>query len=122
MTKETVGLKDFIAKVIEDVHEGVNAGKRKVHEPMCCGSESTHIDFDLAITSTMDKSSGTNGQIGVQVLDWFKVQASGKSEKGTIISQANRIHFTIPLVLRENTETSNDTGTGFEPLDNEAGY
>ena len=119
MTNDTVSLKDFVAKVIEDVHSGVNEGKRKVNEPMCTGSESTHIDFDLAITSTTDKSSGTNGQLAVKVWNWLNLQAGGKSEEGAVISQANRIHFTVPLTLRENTEVMQ---TGLQPMDEEAGY
>lgn len=110
MNSETVNLKDFIAKVIEDVHRGVNEGKRKVNESMYAGAETTQIDFDLAITSTTDKSSDTNGQIAVKVLNLLNLQASGQSEKGTVISQANRIHFTIPLVLRENKEKSVEMG------------
>ena len=110
MNSESVNLKDFIAKVIEDVHSGVNEGKRKVNEAMYAGAETTQIDFDLAIVSTTDKSSGTNGQIAVNVLNLFNLQASGQSEKENVVSQANRIHFTIPLILRENKEKTVEMG------------
>ncbi len=122
MTNKTASLKDFIAKVIGDVHNGANKGKAKVHEPKCFGRESTNIDFDLAITSTTDKSSETNGQIAVRVLDWLNLQAGGESGKETTVSQANRIRFTIPLVLREKTETSVVRYTARNPFDSEEEY
>lgn len=122
MATESVNLKDFIAKVIEEVHSGVNEGKRKVHEAMYTGCETTNIDFDLAITSTTDKTSGTNGEIAVSVLNWVNLHAGGQSAKGTVVSQANRIHFTIPLILRENKEESTVGSVKYTPVDPEAGY
>ena len=122
MSTDNVNLKDFIAKVIEDVHSGANEGKKRIHEPHYWGSEDTKIDFDLAITTTTDKNSNTNGQIAVSVLNLVNLQAKGQSEKGTIISQANRIHFTIPLILRESRKKSTKMKNEYNPLDEEAGY
>ena len=122
MNKENVSLKDFVAQVIEDVHSGVNEGKERIHEPKYYGSEETNIDFDLAITTTTDKASNTNGQIAVNVLNLVNLQAKGSSEKGTIISQANRIHFTIPLILRESRKAPTKIRNGNNPLNEEIDY
>lgn len=122
MATESVNLKDFIAKVIEDVYNGANKGKRNIQESKTYSPETTDIDFDLAVTSTTDKSSGTNGQIAVSVLNWVNLQAGGQSTKGTIVSQANRIHFKIPLTLREAKKSRSHIKTANNPLDSEAGY
>ena len=121
MNKENVNLKDFIARVIEDVYVGVNEGKNKIHEVESLGSESTNINFDLAVTTTTDKVSNTNGQIAVSVLNFVNLQAKGQSGKGAIVSQANRIQFTIPLTLRVEKKR-NPSITVYGSLDQESEY
>lgn len=102
MTNKNIGvdLKDFIAQTIEDIFQGVNEGKRQINSPLFSRSETTEIKFDLMVTSTQEKLSGTDGKIRVKVMNIVDLGADGNTNQKTTLLQTNRISFSVPLILR----------------------
>lgn len=117
---DSIGLKEFVAQVIEDIHCGVNSGKSKINSPMASGTEITNIEFDLAITSSVEAKKENGGNIGINVLKVLNIGGSLDTASTTILSQANRIRFSIPLVLRETQYA--EVAQGIGAVDSEMGY
>lgn len=120
MENNEANLKDFIAQTIQDIYLGVNEGKTKVKEPLDSLTERTEIAFDLAVSSSVVSSTEKGGKIGINVLNLINLGIGEDGNKNAKVSQANRIRFTVPLLLRER-EGITDVKE-YTPFDSEAGY
>jgi hypothetical protein len=101
-------LKDFVSVTLRDISDGVTDAIKN-HQGMGGFSVAfkdekgevdwtkniTNIEFDIAVTTT-DKT-GASGKAGIKILSI--AEAGGGFEKGSERVAANRIKFSVPIIL-----------------------
>ena len=105
-------LDTFITKTINSIVKGVADSKNfatengaSVNPRMISrrdGSDRTtitNLEFDIAITSSMEKENGINGGISV-----FNVSVGGKASDKGLEHSLSRIKFSVCIVLPETEE------------------
>ncbi len=101
-------LKEFIEQTIIDITDGIRSGHEyleknkygKVVEQLY----SYKINFDVAVSTSEEKTSGIKGKILVVNI----ISAGGKKTTTTQASNLSRIQFKVVLDINTNTNISSD--------------
>jgi hypothetical protein len=104
-------LDTFITKTINSIIKGIYDSKDFAKENEACVNPKmistkdnshkptiTNLEFDIAVTSSMEKENGINGGISV-----FNVSVGGKTSDKGIEQSLSRIKFSVGILLPESS-------------------
>lgn len=93
--QDLISVESFVKNTLDQI--------RKALEGQYVSQGHIQVSFELGIVATRSKTAQTEGGIGLGVASVLKLGSSGTSTKDKQQTEYNRISFTVPLELDQQT-------------------